>query len=47
VGDLVPSNGSQNLTEDDYKKLCKQVRQYQLKNGKGKKRSKPMLKAIG
>ena len=47
MGDLVSSNGNQNLTEDDYKKLCKQVRQYQLKNGKGKKKSKPMLKAIG
>jgi hypothetical protein len=38
---------SQNLTEEDYKQLCKQVRQYQLKNGKGKKKSKPILKPIG
>jgi len=34
------------LSEEDYKKLCKQVRQYQLQKGK-KKKSKPILKPVG
>jgi hypothetical protein len=38
---------SQNLTEDEYRQLCKQVRQYQLTKGKGKKKTKPILKPIG
>jgi len=34
------------LSEEQYRQLCKQVKQYQLKNGK-KRRSKPLLKPIG
>lgn len=45
--DNTSAASNQNLTEEDYKQLCKQVRQYQLKNGKGKKKSKPILKPIG
>lgn len=48
--DTVVANGSRNgasdLSPEQYKQLCKQVRQYQLRNGK-KKRSKPLLKPIG
>lgn len=39
-------NGVTDLSESEYRVLCKKVRQYQLKNGK-KKRSKPLLKPIG
>lgn len=43
-------NGSKSsateLSENEYRELCKKVKQYQLKNGK-KKRSKPLLKPIG
>jgi hypothetical protein len=39
-------NVSTGLSEEDYKKLCKQVRQYQLQKGK-KKKSKPILKPVG
>lgn len=42
----MPSD-DENLSEIEYKRLCKQVRQYQLKNGKAKKKSKPILKPIG
>lgn len=34
------------LTEQQYRELCKQVKHYQMSNGK-KKRSKPLLKPIG
>ncbi len=34
------------LSEDEYRSLCKQVRAYQIKNGK-KKKAKPILKPIG
>lgn len=34
------------LSENEYRELCKKVKQYQLRNGK-KKRSKPLLKPIG
>lgn len=48
--DSVTLNGSQmkgnELSEQQYRELCKQVKAYQLKNGK-KKRSKPLLKPIG
>lgn len=47
MADTSVANGSQNLTEEEYKKYCKQVRQYQLKNGKPRKKSKPILKPIG
>lgn len=39
-------NSANELSPEQYKQLCKQVRQYQLKNGK-KKCSKPLLKPIG
>jgi hypothetical protein len=38
---------SQDLTEEQYRQLCKQVRKYQLNRNKGKKKSKPILKPIG
>jgi hypothetical protein len=41
------TNNGQSLTEIEYKQLCKQVRQYQLTNGRTKKKSKPILKPIG
>lgn len=40
-------NGSTALSEEEYKSLCKRIRQHQLLKGKGKKRQKPILKAIG
>jgi hypothetical protein len=40
-------NGSTSLSEEDYRKLCKQVRQYQLQKKGGKKKAKPILKPIG
>jgi hypothetical protein len=50
MSDSAVANGSQpkapGLTEEQYRQLCKQVKQYQLANGK-KKRSKPLLKPIG
>lgn len=38
---------AQDLTEEQYRQLCKQVRQYQLTKGKAKKKPKPILKPIG
>jgi hypothetical protein len=38
---------SQNLSENEYCQLCKRVRQYQLTKGKGRKKTKPILKPIG
>jgi hypothetical protein len=50
MSDSAVVNGSQQratqLSEQQYRDLCKQVKQYQLANGK-KKRSKPLLKPIG
>jgi hypothetical protein len=50
MSDAVAANGNQSkaagLTEEQYRSLCKQVKQYQLANSK-KKRSKPLLKPIG
>ena len=50
MSDSATLNGSQpkatELSEEQYRQLCKQVKQYQLKNGK-KRRSKPLLKPIG
>ncbi len=50
MSDTAVANGSrastEQLTEEQYRDLCKKVRHYQLKNGK-KKRSKPLLKPIG
>ena len=40
-------NETTTLTEDEYKLLCKRVRQHQLNNSKTKKKSKPILKPIG
>lgn len=45
--DTTIPTSTQNLTEEEYKRLCKQVRHHQLAKGKGKKRSKPILKPIG
>jgi hypothetical protein len=39
-------SGTTQLTEQQYRELCKQVKHYQIANGK-KKRSKPLLKPIG
>jgi hypothetical protein len=41
------STPSTQLSETEYRKLCKQVRQYQIVNSKQRKRSKPILKPIG
>lgn len=38
---------SDGMSEAEYKRLCKQVRHYQLANSKSRKRSKPILKPIG
>lgn len=50
MSDSATLNGSQtaasDLSEQQYRSLCKQVKQYQLKHAK-KKRSKPLLKPIG
>jgi hypothetical protein len=50
MSDTAVANASrasaEQLTEEQYRDLCKKVRHYQLKNGK-KKRSKPLLKPIG
>jgi hypothetical protein len=50
MSDTAVSNGNQakpsELSEQQYRDLCKQVKQYQIKNAK-KKRSKPLLKPIG
>lgn len=35
------------ISEQEYKDLCKRVRAYQIKNGKTRKRAKPILKPIG
>lgn len=48
--DTAVTNGSKpsasQMTEDQYRELCKQVKRYQMDRGK-KKRSKPLLKPIG
>jgi hypothetical protein len=36
-----------NWTEEDYKKVCKQVKSYQMKKTGSKRRAKPLLKPIG
>jgi hypothetical protein len=50
MSDTAVTNGNQSkpnqLSEQQYRELCKQVKQYQIANGK-KKRSKPLLKPIG
>jgi hypothetical protein len=50
MSDTAIANGSrantEQLTEEQYRDLCKKVRHYQLKNGK-KKRAKSLLKPIG
>src|SRR4028118_548245 len=50
MSDTSTVNGSQpkatQLSEIEYRELCKKVKQYQIANGK-KKRSKPLLKPIG
>lgn len=47
MADTTSPLNTQNLTEQEYKQLCKRVRQYQLQNGKVRKKSKPILKPIG
>lgn len=47
MADTITTNTSSNLSETEYKALCKQVRHHQLANSKGRKRSKPILKPIG
>lgn len=47
MADTTSATSNQNLTEAEYRELCKRVRQHQLKNGKGKKKQKPILKPIG
>lgn len=42
-----PMTLSTQLSDSEYRKLCKQVRQYQIANSKQRKRSKPILKPIG
>lgn len=44
--DTMGTNG-QFLSDEQYKAACKQVRQYQLAKGKGRKRTRPILKPIG
>lgn len=50
MSDTVIANGNKSAntvpTEQQYREMCKQVKQYQLANGR-KKRSKPLLKPIG
>jgi len=50
MSDSTVLNGSQpkpaELSEQQYRELCKQVKRYQIQNGK-KRRSKPLLKPIG
>lgn len=43
----VATSSQTTLTDEQYKQLCKQVRQHQLAKGKGRKRTKPILKPIG
>jgi hypothetical protein len=38
---------NQNLSESEYKQLCKQVRQYQISKKQTKKRAKPVLRPVG
>jgi hypothetical protein len=47
MADTTTPGTNQNLSEQEYRELCKRVRQYQLKNGKGRKKTKPILKPIG
>lgn len=47
MADTTTASVTQNISEEEYKKLCKQVRHYQLAKGKGRKRNKPILKPIG
>lgn len=46
MSDTATLNGNKPLSEEQYKDLCKQVKQYQMSKGK-KRRSKPLLKPIG
>lgn len=50
MSDTAVANGSKSttseMTEAQYKEMCKAIRQHQLKNGK-KKKNKPVLKPRG
>lgn len=47
MADNTIATSSQTLSDEQYKLLCKQVRQHQLAKGKGRKRARPILKPIG
>lgn len=47
MADIDTLTSSQNLSPEQYKQLCKRVRQHQLANGKARKKTKPILKPIG
>jgi hypothetical protein len=47
MADSTVATSSQALSEEQYKALCKQVRQHQLAKSNGRKRTKPILKPIG
>jgi hypothetical protein len=51
MSDTAVLNGSQSktteLSEEQYRALCKQLRAEQIRRGKGKKKSKPVLKPRG
>lgn len=47
MADSTVASNSQTLTDDQYKQMCKQVRQYQLQKRGSKKKGKPVLRPIG
>ena len=47
MADTITPNATSTLSENEYKALCKQVRQHQLATSKNRKRSKPILKPLG
>lgn len=47
MADITTPASSQSLSDEEYKVLCKRVRQHQLAKGKGRKKTKPILKPIG
>lgn len=50
ANDVAETNGTTsapNWSEEEYKKLCKQMKHFQMKKSGGKRKAKPMLKSIG
>ena len=50
MNDVAETNGNisaPNWSEEEYKKLCKQMKHFQMKKSGGKRKSKPILKPIG